>query len=297
VADVQIPLLSALLLLACLAKVFRVLRTRSAAPAFGPTALFPLHLWRPAALTVCLAELALGIGLLVTAGKFGAGDPATGARLLVAIFFLVATFALVELRNTRPDLGCGCFGELSRAPVSLRTLARSALFAVAALSTLRLGPLQPPKTGLLTAATLGILAVELIVIAALSPELGEGLVRLGYSEPCELRRLPADRSLAALRKSAPWRQYAGALAADQPADIWRELCWRYLVFPARYGDQDAEVVFAVQLKSRRPEIRAALVDPVTGDRLSWPVMRPRSGPLRPPRPRSPGEPERESAIV
>ena len=69
------------------------------------------------------------------------------------------------------------------------------------------------------------------MIAALSPEVSEALVRLGYSEPCELRRLPAERTLTALRRS---RSGAGTLAitTEVPVDMWRELCWRYVVFPA-----------------------------------------------------------------
>jgi hypothetical protein len=214
----------------------------------------------------------------------------------VAILFIVAACALIELRNTRPDVGCGCFGELSTAPVSVRTMARSALLALAALSTVALRPLPPPRPGMFTAGILGILAAELVVIAALSPELGEGLVRLGYSEPCELRRLPVERSLAALRKSSQWRKHAGVITADVPVDVWRELCWRYVVFPGRYGDRSAEVVFAIYLKPRRPAIRTAFVDAASGEPLPWPpVARPapgHSGRETPARPEN-----RSSAVV
>jgi hypothetical protein len=292
-ADVQIPLLSAMLLSGCFAKLVRVLRTRTVAAALGPTAMFPLHLRRPAAMFLGGIEFALGIGLIVTVGRLGRGTPASAVRLLVAVLFMVATCALLELRNTRPDLGCGCFGELSTAPVSARTLARSALLAVAALTTIGLGPLQLPKPGLPAVSVLGILVAELTLIATLSPELGEGLVRLGYSEPCELRRLPAERTLAALRRSSQWRRHAGAITADVPADMWRELCWRYVVFPGRWGDRDAEVVFAVYLKPRRPPVLAAVVDSVTGELLPWPpALRPGSLPraarlIRPESPLSP----------
>jgi hypothetical protein len=291
--DVQIPLLSAMLLGGSFAKLVRVLRTRSVAAALGPTAMFPLRLRRPAAMFLCGIEFSLGIGLIVTVGRLGRGAPASAVRLLVAVLFMVATFALLELRNARPDLGCGCFGELSTAPVSPRTLARSALLAVAALTTIGLGPLQPPKPGLPTVSMLGILLAELALIAALSPELGEGLVRLGYSEPCELRRLPAERTLAALRRSSQWRRHAGAIIADVPADVWRELCWRYVAFPGRWGDREAEVVFAVYLKPRRPPIFAAVVDSVTGEVLPWPpAVRPGglAAPGRLARPESPLSP-------
>ncbi len=97
------------------------------------------------------------------------------------------------------------------------------------------------------------------MIALLSPEAGEVLVRLGYSEPCELRSVPAPRTLAALRRSSHWRRRASVICGDVPSDMWRELCWRYVVYPGRLDGADADVVFAVQVKQRRPAIKSAVV--------------------------------------
>jgi hypothetical protein len=267
IREVQIPLLAALLVGACLAKLARVLRARSVEAGIGPTALFPLRLQRPVAMAMCAAEMSLGIGLVVTAGRLGAGTPATVVRGLTALLFVTAVGGLIELRQHRPDVGCGCFGDLSTAPVRLRTVARSGLLALAAAVSIGAPPLHLPRPGTPLALRLGLLAAELAVIAALSPEIGEALVRLGYSEPCELRVLPAERTLAALRGSRTWRRHAGVLSSEQPVDVWRELCWRYLVYPGRYGGRDVEVVFAVYLRTRRPAVRAAVVDAVTGEVL------------------------------
>lgn len=277
---VQIPLLSAMLLGGCAAKLTRIVRVGSLDAGLGPTALFPLHLRRPIAVATCAAEFGCGVGLIATAGAFGHGGPANAVRFLTALLFIVATCALIELRTSHPDTGCGCFGEFSRTPVSGRTLARSALLAVAALATIGLPPLHLPRPGLEAVRLVLILAVELVVIAVLSPELGEALVRLGYSEPCELRRLPAVRTLTALRRSSQWRRRAGLITADVPADMWRELCWRYVVFPARVGNTDAEIVFAVHMRPHRPPIHAALVDAATGGALDWPATPGRQGLLR-----------------
>jgi hypothetical protein len=289
---VQIPLLSGILLGGCAAKFARVLRVGSLDAGLGPTALFPLRLRRPIAMATCAAEFGCGVGLIVTAGTFGRGGPANAVRFLTALLFIVATCALIELRTSHPDTGCGCFGDFSRAPVSGRTLARSALLAVAALATIGLPPLHLPRPGMEAARLAGILVAELIVIAALSPELGEALVRLGYSEPCELRRLPAVRTLTALRRSSQWRRRAGLITADVPADMWRELCWRYVVFPAQVGGTDAEIVFAVHMRPHRPPIHAALVDAATDVVLPWPAAPGRQGLLRriglPARPARPG---------
>jgi hypothetical protein len=271
VREAQVPLLSAMLLGGCAAKFERILRVGSLDAGLGPTALFPVRLRRPVALVTCALELVCGVALIVTAGGFGQGAPATAARLATSLLFLVATCALIELRSSHPDTGCGCFGDFSRSPVSARTLTRSAFLAAAALATIGLPPLRAPHPGADAARLLGIFAVELAVIAALSPEVGEALVRLGYSEPCELRRLPAVRTLAALRRSSQWRKRAGLVTVEAPVDMWRELCWRYVVFPARVGDRDAEIVFAVYLRPHRPLIHAALVDAASGDVLPWPA--------------------------
>jgi hypothetical protein len=288
--EVQIPLLSALLLGGCAAKFARVLRVGSMDAGLGPTTLFPMRLRRPVAISMCAAEFLCGIALLVTAGGLGQGGPANVIRLATALLFVVATCALIELRTSYPDAGCGCFGDFSSSPVGGRTLARSALLSAAALATIGLPPVHLPHPGAEVGRLLAILAAELVVLAALSPELGVALVRLGYSEPCELRRLPAVRTLTALRRSSQWRRRASLITADVPVDMWRELCWRYVVFPARVGDRDAEVVFAVYLRPHRPAIHTALVDTATGDVLdspALPVRRGEPGWAAPPKPARP----------
>jgi len=273
--EVQVPLLSSLLLGGCAAKLMHMLQMRSITAGLGPTALFPVRLRKPAAIVMCATEFMLGVGLILTAGSIGRGAPTNIVRMGTALLFLVATCALIELRATRPDIGCGCFGDFSTSPVSGRTLARSALLAASALITVGLGPLQPPRPGA-AVLPLGIFAAELALIAALSPEVGEGLVRLGYSEPCELRLVPAERTLAALRRSSQWRRHAGLVTAAEPVDMWRELCWRFVVFPGEASGRQVELVFAVFLRQHRPAIQAALVDAVTGAVMPWPP-----GPVRP----------------
>jgi hypothetical protein len=264
IREIQIPLLAVLLLGACSAKLARVLRARSVDVGLGPTALFPLRLQRTVAMAMCAVETALGIALIVTAGRLGAGLPATAVRGATVVLFVTAVGALIEMHQRKPDVGCGCFGDLSTAPVSRRTIARAALLVAAAAASIGVSPVRlPPPGGALT-LRLGLLAAEFVLIAALSPEIGEALVRLGYSEPCELRILPSERTLSGLQASRTWRRHASVMTSDQPLDVWRELCWRYLVYPGSYGGRDVEVVFAVYLRSRRPSVRAAIVDAVTG---------------------------------
>lgn len=274
--EVQIPLLAVLLIGGFAAKARRSVSARSIDAGIGLTALFPLRLRRPLAIALCATELALGIALLVTAGSFGAGTPAMTVRTLVTLLFVTAVGTLYELRGRRPEAGCGCFGELSQTPVSWRALARSALLTVAALGTVTAGPLRAlaPPTGVWP--LVGIATAEVAVLVVLSPEIGEVMVRLGYSEPCELRRIPVSRTLGALRGSAQWRRYRRYLTGAEPGDVWREGCWRYAVFPGIADGRVVDVVFAVYMQPRRPAIRAAIVDAATDQalaRLTIPLQR------------------------
>ena len=143
--ELQIPLLAAVLLGGCLAKAVRVVQTGSIAAGLGPTALFPVRLRAPVAVAMCAAEFVLGVGLIATSGGFGHGAPAGLIRLCAGLLFVVAAFALIELRSARPDVGCGCFGEFSQTPVTSRTILRSAVLAAAAIGIMKLPPIAIPR--------------------------------------------------------------------------------------------------------------------------------------------------------
>lgn len=279
--DVQAPLLAALLLGGCAAKVRRTISARSVAAEMGPTLLFPIRLRRPAAVVVCVCELALGVGLLVTVAGFGTGAPALAFRVLTVVLFGTAVGALHELRSRQPGAGCGCFGDLSDTPVGWRTLARSALLCVAAVVSVSAPSLHKPPQAVHVIVMLAVLGAELCVLAALSPELGEVMVRLGYSEPCEIRRLPVEHSLARLRSSRQWREHRHNLITKEPVDVWREGCWRFAVFPGMLASRRVHVVFAVYLKARRPPVRVGVFDPLADSHALPAVPSQRSGELPP----------------
>jgi hypothetical protein len=268
--EVQIPLLAVMLLGGCAAKAWRTLRSRSPAAGMDATGLVPLHLRRPVVVMLFMAEALLGLGLIGTAGRLGDAAPhlpATIVRTATALFFLVAVGALNELRQRRPDAGCGCFGELSETPIGLRTIARSGVLCASAVATIGLPPLRMPSSSTEAQMWLAVLVFELALIAFLSPELGDVLVRLGYSEPCELRRLPVGRTISALHASSPWRRYASQVCNATPADVWREGCWRFVVYPGIVSGRPVDIVFAVYLQARRPAIRVAVLDAATDEIL------------------------------
>ena len=100
IREVQIPLVAVMLLGGCMTKLTRALRTGSADASLGPTALFPMRMRRPVAMSLCAIEGGLGLGLIITAWRRrrnGAWRRASG--LGTGLLFLVATSALIELRR------------------------------------------------------------------------------------------------------------------------------------------------------------------------------------------------------
>ena len=78
--------------------------------------------------------------------------------------------------------------------------------------------------------------------------------------------MPVGRTMSALHASLPWRRYAGQVSAGMPSDVWREGCWRFVVTRATRG-RPVDIVFAVYLQSRRPAVRAAVLDADTDEVL------------------------------
>src|SRR5439155_23184680 len=70
-----------------------------------------------------------------------------------------------------------------------------------------------------------------------------------------------------LHASSQWRRYAGQVSAGSPSDVWREGCWRFVVYPGYARGRPVDIVFAVYLQSRRPAVRAAVLDADTDEVL------------------------------
>jgi hypothetical protein len=73
--------------------------------------------------------------------------------------------------------------------------------------------------------------------------------------------------MAALHASSPWRRYARQISGAAPIDVWREGCWRFVVYAGVARGRRVDIVFAVYLQSRRPVIRAAVLDAATDEVL------------------------------
>ncbi|WP_231618539.1 MauE/DoxX family redox-associated membrane protein [Nonomuraea sp. SBT364] len=244
----QVPVLIVLLVLGTVAKisVVRSGREPGALARLGPAVLMPGRLQRPSLLVCAAGELVLAVGLLVSAHPL--------FRWGTVAFFALSTYVLLELRRRRPDAGCGCFGEVSSAPVGLRSIGRTVVLTGMALMAVWAGA---PGWMAFAHPAWGFTLAGVAVLAALSPEIDELVDRARHRAPCEQRRGPQEGvSLARLKSSGPWRAHEADLASAEPYDSWRELCWRFFAFQNHERD---DVVFAVYLAGRRPAVRVAVV--------------------------------------
>ena len=260
VREVQIPLLAAMLISGCAAKAWYLVQTRTAGARTGPTATFPLGSRRPAAIALCVIEFVLGTGLVLTATRTWAGPPALAVRAAVTLLFGTGAGALYVLRARRPDAGCGCFGDLSTTPVDWRVIVRAVLLCAAALSLVGAPPLRLPASAGQAWLTLGVTVGEVALFVSLSPEISQLMLRLSHADPCEVREVSVARTESALRTSAPWRRYRGFLVTTEPDDVWREGCWRFLVYPGVLASRRVQVVFAVHLAGRRAPVQVGVLD-------------------------------------
>ncbi|WP_017571019.1 MauE/DoxX family redox-associated membrane protein [Nocardiopsis halotolerans] len=252
--EVQLPLLAVLLLLGAAAKT-----TRRAAGA-GLAVLVPERLRRVSTVGTGLLEAVLGVGLLALTGLLG-----EAARTLTAVVFAVSVVVLVLVRRRDPEAGCGCFGGLSRAPVGWRTLARAGFLSAAALATLGLEPAGWQVIASTTPTHAGILGVELLFLALLSPEPRGVVARALHREPCGLREVPLRRTMRTLRHSDVWRVNEPVMLGTEPEDVWRQGCWRFLRYDGMRHGRRTDVVYAVRTGgSRRTAVRAVLVDRGSG---------------------------------
>lgn len=241
--DLQIPFLASVLLLACVAK----LTVRSD----DPEPLVALHHRRSFVYGVAAAEGVIGVALFVT--PFGV------VRLACVVFFASATWIIGDLARRGTDEGCGCFGDLSAAPAGRRGVVRAAFLTAMALVSA-----WAPETGAQVLGRAGAVAVLLLaaetgLLLALSPELALAFERTRATTPCELLDVPLDETYARLRASEAWREHEDQLRSARPVETWRELCHRYVVFPAQVEGKRAEVVFAVPIDGRRQGVRAGVV--------------------------------------
>jgi hypothetical protein len=260
--NTQVLLLAAVLLAACLAKL-TVREGAADAPDHVHGVPVPAGLARLTAVRhsrgmtvgLGLGEGVLGLALLMTSHL--------SVRVATTVAFAAATWVVGELRVHRPDAGCGCFGGLSGKRVGLRSVLRAVLFTAAGVASL-----GAPLTGVDVVRDVQVqvglvLALEVALLAALSPELAELLERRRTPAdlPSERRRSPMAETYATLYESEVWAAHENAIVSAVPLDVWREGGWRFVVFEARVDDRDVEAVFAVSTAEHDRIVRSGIAMP------------------------------------
>ncbi len=255
IALAALPIVALTLVLGAVAKFAAVARgiEPEGLGRLGPATLVPER-WRASALVCCaLVELVGAAAMLFWDHPL--------PRWWMVVFFTLATYVLIDLRQRRPEAGCGCFGEVSSTPVGLRSIGRAMLLGAMTVAVALWPVTAADLVAGLSWTLLGWTAAGVALVLALSPEVGEGIARMRYKAPCERRELPLEDALSRLTTSAAWRARRPLLTSTTPDDTWRELCWRFFVFPGRTADgDDVDVVFAVYLSGgRHAPVRSALV--------------------------------------
>ena len=260
IQNTQVLLLATVLLAACVAKLTVRSPVAWSAPEHVHGVPVPGRLRPGRHMNVGLAvtEGLLALALLVTSH--------VSVRVATTVAFAAATWAVGELRVHRPDAGCGCFGGLSEKRVGRRSVLRAALFTAAAVASLGAPHAGAEVLRQVPAQVALVFVVELALFAALSPELSvlARRGRLGRSRPatpCARRRSPLPETFATLYDSPAWLAAEDSITSAVPVDVWREGCWRFVVFPARLDGRDTEIVFAVSTAERDRTVRAARVPP------------------------------------
>lgn len=255
-----------------------VLLWASAVKLFARSA--PLAARRSALSRLVGTERALGayrvVGVLELAvGTLLVLPPVHPAEALTAVALGVGMLGyLGYARVAAPESSCGCLGE-KHAPVRWRSFARAGFLVIA--SGLAVLSVDWWAVSLVDSppATILVLAGELAVVVALSPELDRRWLlplrrfRLRISHPLAGRafEVPLESTVQQLEKSDTYRSVVDLLRSDL-LDTWDEGEWRILTYSARRDSGPATAVFAVPRLRYDPSlVRVVLVaeevEPVT----------------------------------
>lgn len=205
------------------------------------------------------AEIAVAVLLLVLPPV---RTLALGAAGLLALGFLGY---LILAWRIAPEAPCACMGGRATR-ISWRSLARAGVLL--ALCTVAWMAGEFWGAALVAAPWLiPLLALELAGLWLLSPEFGVRpmrssrrvirALRLRLDPACARVRLDIAAIERALQSTAAYRALQPALGAR--TDAWREGCWDFIAYGARYEQQAATVIFAAPALFDAREVSAAVV--------------------------------------
>jgi hypothetical protein len=110
-------------------------------------------------------------------------------------------------------------------------------------------------------AVLAVLEALAITLAILGKPVVRPKRRLGLAPAgaCHNTRVSMEATLKRLRASTVWTDAQAFLSSSDPADHWREACWRYLAYPAHFENVPATAVFGVYLGEERSLCSLAVI--------------------------------------
>ena len=213
-----------------------------------------------------VVHFAQGIGELVVALLLLASPWHWLGMRIATVFTLGFIGYLALARRIAPQSPCACMGGRAT-QLSRRSVLRA--FVLLALTLVGWGATEYWGSAILAAPWVAlILATEVVLLWLLSPEFGWTGVRmerrviraarLRLNPTCAGVPLDWDALEGKLRRTPPYQQLAPTLSAI--TDRWREGCWSFISFAARYEDRPATAVFAVPTLFDSGEVSAAVVD-------------------------------------
>lgn len=119
--------------------------------------------------------------------------------------------------------------------------------------------------------TILLVAVEAIVLVALSPEVRLPRTMWPHGEmrivsDCATADVSVSDTLGYLHASVPFHDLLPFLRPEV-TDHWREGCWRFVSYAAEYEERAATAIFAVPILPHSGAVRAAVVDDTDGTNL------------------------------
>lgn len=206
------------------------------------------------------AEIAVGILLLLPPYQWWEMRVASGFAIMFMVYLLFSM-------KVAPDRPCACVGGRETA-ISWRTLLRAGLVLV-----LSIAGWAAEHFWLIAIVaspwSLSLVAVEAFLFVGLSPEVGwtwikgvapEDRVHQVQIEPdCAIAPVPLSETMKQLQGSGPFQEISGLLTSKL-LEHWREGCWRFLCFEAKYEGCKATAVFAVPILLQPHRVRAVIVN-------------------------------------
>ena len=212
-----------------------------------------------------VAHFAEGVGELMVALLLLA-TPWYWLGIRVATVFTLGFLGYLALAwRIAPRSPCACIGGRAT-PISRRSILRALLLL--ALTLLGWAAWEHWLVALVAAPWIALLVVaEVAILLLLSPEIGWSGVWLGgrligaarrLNSTCVGVRLDWNAVERKLRESGPFLKLADSLG--DVSDRWREGCWSFISYAARYQDHPATAVFAFPTRYDVRDVSAALVD-------------------------------------